>query len=130
MHKIKWVFSLLLMILLISGCNNSEEQKIVVEKLDDNGQYHRSEITDRNQVLNLKDLIKEYSWKKGEIESKDKADYIFYFEYTNPSAQAKVITYYVSLIEDGTAQVSKEDTEYISLNKDDTKELLELLTKN
>ena len=130
MHKIKWVFSLLFLIFFMIGCTNSEEQKLVVGKLMDNGEYKQTEIIDQNQVLKLKDLLKEYNWKKGKIEPNSKADYIFYFEYTSPSAKAKVVTYYVWLRDNDTAQVSKEDIEYITLNEDETKELFELLTKN
>lgn len=114
----------------MSGCSNNEEQKIVVEKLADNGEYNRTEITDQNQVLKIKDLLKEYDWKNEKIEHKGKADYIFSFAYTNPSAEAKSITYYVWLIDNDTIQISKDESEYVSLNKNESEELLEVLTKN
>ncbi|MFP7394171.1 hypothetical protein SFC57_11390 [Niallia circulans] len=130
MLKIKWVYSMLFLILFMSGCSNNEELKIVVEKLADNGEYKQTEIADQNQVLKIKDLLNEYDWKNEKIEHNRKADYIFNFSYTNPTVEEKPITYYVWLIDNDTIQISREKTEYVFLNKNESQELLEVLIKN
>lgn len=125
---------LLSVFFLVTGCVNgieSEEQKIEVQKRNDENKYEDyKEITDKEQVQNVKKILEKANWENAKVDMVCRADYRFIFQYKNPEIEAKAVLYqlWISPNKD-KVEVVKADNEYVQLSEEDSAILFEILTE-
>jgi len=121
--------------IFIAGCSNSlenEEQNIDVQKRigDDYNYEDFKEITNTEQVNNVKELIGDINWENAKVDMVRPADYRFSFLFKNPEIEAKAVLYelWISPNKDKVELVIDAESKYIQLDKNKSAKLFEILT--
>ncbi|MEI5908183.1 hypothetical protein WAK64_14080 [Bacillus spongiae] len=121
--------------IIIGGCSNgieTEEQYIEIQKRigDENKYEDLREITDNEQVQNVKKIVDDIVWETAKVNMVRPADYKFVFIYKNPDIQVKVVLYelWISPNNEQVELVIGAASQYIQLGKDESAELFEILT--
>lgn len=133
--KIKNPFLVLISVVLylVTACVNgieSQEQKIEVQKRHGENKYEDyKEITDKEQIQNVKIIFEKANWENAKVNMVRRADYRFLFQYKNPEIEAKAVLYelWISPNKD-KVEVVKGDNEYVLLSEGDSAVLFEILT--
>jgi len=122
-------------LLLVTGCANgieNEEQKIEVQKRigDENKYENYKEITNNEQVQEVKRILDNVDWEIAKVEMTRPADYRFVFQFNNPEIEAKSVSYefWISPNKDKVELVIDALSEYSQLNEEDSAVLFEILT--
>lgn len=121
--------------ILITGCSNplkNEEQYIEVQKrLGDDANYEDfKEITNNNQVQQVKEIVGDIKWENAVVNMVRPADYRFVFQYKNPEIEAKAVLYelWINQNSDKVELVIDAEMKYSQLDNKQSAELFELLT--
>lgn len=122
----------IVLLFVITGCSFSDEQKIVITKLNKNQYEDFKEITDQKVVSSTYDTLKKADWRKAKMDMVRKADYQFQFQFTDPKIETKAATYSIWISpKEGTLELIKEDSEYVHLDKKESAVFFKhILTKN
>ena len=95
MKKILLLLSVLGILLVSSGCvNEMIGQKITVQKRsgEENTFEDFKEVTQRKQVTQAIDIVKNANWENVKVEMESYADYQFQFPFKN-SSEDKIASY-------------------------------------
>ncbi|MEH7439318.1 hypothetical protein V7182_17735 [Neobacillus drentensis] len=121
--------------LFTAGCFNgmkNEEQYIKVKKRvgDENNYEAFKKITTKNQVLKVKDILKESDWENAKVSMVRPPDYRFVFQFKNPEIEAKAVLYelWISPNKDQVELVIDAASKYVQLDKKKSAELIKILT--
>lgn len=86
-------------IFIITGCSNilgNEEQRIEVQKdIGDNEYEDFKVVTDNNEVMQVKKILKDTIFENKKVEMSRPADYHFIFQFKNPKIEAKAVLYQI-----------------------------------
>ncbi|PFB26156.1 hypothetical protein COJ27_10860 [Bacillus cereus] len=86
-------------ILIITGCSNivgNEEQRIEVQKnIGDNEYEDFKVVTDNNEVMQVKKILKDTTFENKKVEMSRPPDYQFVFQFKNPKIEAKAVLYQI-----------------------------------
>ncbi|MFS0781243.1 hypothetical protein [Bacillus sp. 1P06AnD] len=123
-----------IMSIFIAGCSNSsdkEEQYINVQKRIGNEYEDFNDITNKDEVQKVKDILHKSEWEHRKVDMARPADYRFIFQYKNPGIAAKAIVYELWIIPNkDQVELVRGDSEYIQLDKKRSAELVEIITGN
>jgi hypothetical protein len=135
--KIQRLFLVLLAMFLfiVTGCVNgieNEEQKIEVEKRigDENKYEDYKEITNNEQVQEVKKILDNVDWEIAKVNMARPADYRFVFQFKNPEIEAKAVLYelWISPNKDKVELIIDAESKYFQLNEEGSAVLFEILT--
>ncbi|KAA0564645.1 hypothetical protein F0342_10885 [Bacillus sp. CH30_1T] len=135
--KIQRLFLVLLAMFLfiVTGCVNgieNEEQKIEVEKRigDENKYEDYKEITNNEQVQEVKKILDNIDWEIAKVNMASPADYRFVFQFKNPEIEAKAVLYelWISPNKDKVELIIDAESKYFQLNEEGSAVLFEILT--
>ncbi|MGM0855355.1 MAG: hypothetical protein ACQEWI_22695 [Bacillota bacterium] len=135
--KIKKLFLVLLAMFLfiVTGCVNgieNEEQKIEVQKrIGDKNKYEDyKEITNNEQVQEVKKILDNVDWETAKVNMARPADYRFVFQFKNPEIEAKAVLYelWISPNKDKVELIIDAESKYFQLNEEGSAVLFEILT--
>jgi hypothetical protein len=132
----KFFLVLIAMLLFIAaGCVNGtehEEQKIEVQKrIGDKNKYEDyKEITNNEQVQEVKKILGNVNWEATKVDMVRPADYRFIFQFKNPEIEANAVLYkfWISPNKDKVELVIDAESKYSQLNVKESAVLFELLT--
>ena len=86
-------------IFIITGCSiglENEEQRIEVQKnIGDNEYEDFKVVTDNNEVMQVKKILKDTTFENKKVEMSRPADYHFVFQFKNPKIEAKAVLYQI-----------------------------------
>ncbi|MGN4819476.1 hypothetical protein [Bacillus pacificus] len=86
-------------IFIITGCSTgleNEEQRIEVQKnIGDNEYEDFKVVTDNNEVMQVKKILKDTTFENKKVEMSRPADYHFVFQFKNPKIEAKAVLYQI-----------------------------------
>lgn len=91
-------------IFIITGCSTgleNEERRIEVQKdIGDNEYEDFKVVTDNNEVMQVKKILKDTTFENKKVQMSRPADYHFIFQFKNPKIEAKAVLYqiWISLI--------------------------------
>ena len=131
MKKILLLLSVLGILLVSSGCvNEMIGQKITVQKRtgEENTFEEFKEVTQRKQVTQAIDIVKNANWENVKVEMKSYADYQFQFPFKN-SSEDKIASYLLWISPNGeNLEIVTDSDRYVKLTKRDSADLYEILT--
>nr|WP_208752011.1 hypothetical protein [Bacillus cereus] len=87
-----------IVIFIIAGCSNmigNEDQTIEVQKHVDNKYEDFKIVTDNNEVMQVKKILKDTTFENKKVEMSRPADYHFVFQFKNPKIEAKAVLYQI-----------------------------------
>ncbi|MGG2937958.1 hypothetical protein ABEO66_28300 [Bacillus pacificus] len=87
-----------IVIFIIAGCSNmigNEDQTIEVQKHVDNKYEDFKVVTDNNEVMQVKKILKDTTFENKKVEMSRPADYHFVFQFKNPKIEAKAVLYQI-----------------------------------
>lgn len=136
MRKFKYVFILMgIVSIIVAGCSNvigNEKQYIKIQKrIGFEDEYEDfKEVTDKEKVQLVKEILRDIEWEKAKVGMTHPADYRFFFQFENTKLEAKSVLYelWISPKRDQVELVIDAESNYIQLNKDKSAELFEILT--
>lgn len=136
MKNFKYLIAFIAIVsILITGCSNplkNEEQYIKVQKrLGDEANYEDyKEITNNDQVQQVKEIVGDIKWENAKVNMVRPADYRFLIQYKNPEIEAKAVLYelWINQNSDKVEIVIDAEMKYIQLDNKQSAELFELLT--
>jgi len=119
-------------IFIITGCSNTvgnEDQTIKVQKHVDDKYEVLKEVTDNNEVLQVKKILNDTNFENKIVEMSRPADYHFIFQFKNPKIEAKAVLYqiWVSPNKD-KAEIISGDNQYARLEGKYAATLLRIVT--
>ncbi|WP_237980898.1 hypothetical protein [Bacillus thuringiensis] len=86
-------------IFIITGCSNrlgNEDQRIEVQNYTADDEYEDFKVvTDNNEVLQVKKILKDTTFENKKVEMSRPADYHFIFQFKNPKIEAKAVLYQI-----------------------------------
>lgn len=86
-------------IFIITGCSiglENEEQRIEVHKnIGDNEYEDFKVVTDNNEVMQVKKILKDTTFENKKVEMSRPADYHFVFQFKNSKIEAKAVLYQI-----------------------------------
>ncbi|AFQ11677.1 TPA: hypothetical protein ACG05V_001914 [Bacillus pacificus] len=86
-------------IFIITGCSTgleNEEQRIEVQKnIGDNEYEDFKVVTDNNEVMQVKKILKDTTFENKKVEMSRPADYHFVFQFKNSKIEAKAVLYQI-----------------------------------
>ncbi|MDA1632689.1 hypothetical protein PDK11_07410 [Bacillus cereus] len=86
-------------IFIITGCSNrlgNEDQRIEVQNYTADDEYKDFKVvTDNNEVLQVKKILKDTTFENKKVEMSRPADYHFIFQFKNPKIEAKAVLYQI-----------------------------------
>ncbi|MED0827226.1 hypothetical protein [Bacillus pacificus] len=86
-------------IFIITGCSiglENEEQRIEVQKnIGDNEYEDFKVVTDNNEVMQVKKILKDTTFENKKVEMSRPADYHFVFQFKNSKIEAKAVLYQI-----------------------------------
>ncbi|MFB5284895.1 hypothetical protein [Peribacillus sp. Hz7] len=133
--KVFIITILMFSLFLVAGCANgieNEEQKIKVQKRigDENKYENYKEITNNEQVQEVKQILDNVDWRTAKVDMAHPADYRFVFQFKNPEIEAKALSYelWISPNKDKVELVIDALSKYSQLNEQDSAVLFEILT--
>lgn len=122
---------------LVPGCSSDESnEKQVIEIQEyadlDGGEYRELEnITETDQVQQVKKIVRDAKWEKTLVNMGRPADYRFTFQFENADIEAKPVLHELWISASSEkAEMIRGDIEYSRLNEKDTAALIEVLTGN
>ncbi|MDA2735328.1 hypothetical protein PDQ75_09170 [Bacillus cereus group sp. Bc015] len=90
---------IIICIFIITGCSTgleNEEQRIEVQKdIGDNEYEDFKVVTDNNEVMQVKKILKDTIFENKKVEMSRPADYHFIFQFKNPKIEAKAVLYQI-----------------------------------
>ena len=129
MKKIILLFSILVFLLVTSGClYEMIGQKITVQKQtgEENIFEEFREVTSKKQVKKAINIIKNAKWENEKVEMGRHADYRFQFPSKNRND--KIASYLLWISPEGqNLEIVTENYEYVKLTKQDSAELFGIL---
>jgi hypothetical protein len=121
---------------IVTGCVNAienEGQKIEVQKRigDENKYEDYKEITNNEQVQEVKKILGNVDWETKKVDMARPADYRFIFQFKNPEIEAKAVLYelWISPNKNKVELVIDAESKYLLLNEEDSAVLFEILTR-
>ncbi|MHC2832012.1 hypothetical protein [Bacillus sp. F9_6S_D1_P_5] len=120
-------------ILIITGCSNvvgNEEQRIEVQKnIGDNEYEDFKVVTDNNEVMQVKKILKDTTFENKKVEMSRPPDYQFVFQFKNPKIEAKAVLYqvWVSPNKD-KVEIISGDNRYAQLEEKNAATLFRIVT--
>ena len=122
-------------LIVIAGCSNKIENKgnsIIVEKrIGEEDRYEPfKEITDREAVEKIKDILNEISWTNGELKMASSPNYKYHFEGASKQSKSDQLIYYlwVGPNKDWVLLVLEGEGKLAYLSEHDSAQLFETLT--
>ncbi|MFC5463450.1 hypothetical protein [Lederbergia graminis] len=131
MERVSFVVAMIgILILFLWGCSN-EEQYIAVQQLTGLEEEYEEfrEIKDLEQVRKINEIVSELNWDVVVENMERPADYRFSFQYHEANIETKAPYYslWLNLEQDTVELVLDRDNSYVSLNKKESKDLLDVL---
>lgn len=116
--------------LLLAGCVRqfSDEQYIIVEQYTEGSYKKTKEIRDQKKVKKISNLVKDIHWIDRTFGMKRRADYQFYFQFTDPNIEAKVVGYDLWVHSDKSVELTTGHR-YAALDKTESKEVIKIITE-
>lgn len=131
MKKILLLFSVLIILLVSSGCvNKMIGQKITVQNRtgEENTFEEFREITQRKQVNKAIDIVENANWENAEVNMERYADYQIQFPFKNDS-EDKITSYLLWISPNGkNLEIASDSDRYVKLTKHDSADLYNILT--
>jgi hypothetical protein len=131
LKKIILFFSLLAILLVISGCSNEMiGQKITVQKRtgEENIFEDFNEINQENLVEEAVNIVRIANWEHKKVEMSRYADYQFQFSFKN-SRENKITSYLLWVSPNGeNLEIVTDSDRYVKLTNQDSANLYEILT--
>ncbi|WP_230130182.1 hypothetical protein [Bacillus sp. CECT 9360] len=121
-------------LIIVTGCSNgieSEEQLIEVQKRvrDQNNFEDFKKVTDREQVLKVKEILNETDWEDAKVSMSRPPDYQFVFQFKNPEIEAKSVLHKVWISPNkDKLEIVQGDNQYAQLTKENSTILFEIIT--
>ncbi|WP_079509936.1 hypothetical protein [Mesobacillus jeotgali] len=133
MKKMLLFFSLLGVLFVASGClNEGDAQKITVQKRtgEENIFEDFKEVTQKKQVEEAIDIVKNANWENVKVEMARYADYQFQFPAKNSDgSEDKIASYLLWISPNGeNLEMVTDSDKYVTLTKQDSAALYEILT--
>lgn len=132
MKKIILFISLLSVLFVTSGCLNEFGQKITIQKRigEENIFEDFKEVTQKNQVEEAIDIVKNADWENDKVELERHADYQFQFpSKNNDGTDDKIASYLLWLSSNGeNLEILTDSDKYVKLTKQNSADLYEILT--
>ncbi|MGM1033419.1 MAG: hypothetical protein ACQEXK_13240 [Bacillota bacterium] len=128
----RFLTSICIVLLLLSGCSNKNEQLISIQKNAGNKAYTfvaYKEHFESNKTLKLMEIINKSDWEKSKLnlDNDRYPDYIFYFNKHKRGTKIVVYSVWLSPLKD-KIQLTKDDgNDYMEVNKDDSKFLYDVI---
>ena len=131
LKKILLLLSVMGILLVSSGCvNEMIGQKITVQKRtgEENTFEDFKEVTQRKQVTQAIDIVKNANWENAKVEMESYADYQFQFPFKN-SNEEKIASYLLWISPNSeNLEIVTDSDKYVKLTKQDSADLYEILT--
>lgn len=131
MKKILLLFSVLIILLVSSGCvNKMIGQKITVQNRigEENTFEDFREITQRKQVTKAIEIVKNADWENAVVNMERDADYQFQFPFKNDS-EDKIASYLLWISPNGeNLEIVTDSDRYVKLTMQDSADLYKILT--
>ncbi|MEW8995507.1 hypothetical protein [Clostridium sp.] len=122
-------------LLMVVGCSSGIENKgniIGVEKrVGEEDKYeHYNDITDREEVKKVKDILDNINWKDGAVSMVCPPHYKFYFEDANGKTSEIVYELWISPDKGKVELVIDSETKFVKVSERMSVELFKLITGN
>jgi hypothetical protein len=129
----RFLTSVFIVLILLSGCLNKNEQLISVQKHvgDKNYQFAAyKEPIESNKALKAREILNNANWEESKLDL-DKIrppDYRFYFNKHKKGTKIVVYLVWTSPDRDKLELRKDEGSKYLQLNRDDSELILEAIT--
>jgi hypothetical protein len=121
--------------MFLIGCSNDiedRERSIKVQKRigDENNYEDFKEITNNEQVKNVREILDDIDWENAQVSMVRPADYSFGFQYKNPKIEAKAVLYelWITPKKDQVELVIDAEGKYAQLDKNKSAIIFEIIT--
>ena len=120
-------------IFIITGCSNilgNEEQRIEVQKdIGDNEYEDFKVVTDNNEVMQVKKILKDTTFENKKVQMSRPADYHFIFQFKNPKIEAKAVLYQIWVIPNkDKIEIIAGNSQYVQLEGKNAATLFQIVT--
>ena len=120
-------------IFIITGCSTgleNEEQRIEVQKdIGDNEYEDFKVVTDNNEVMQVKKILKDTIFENKKVEMSRPADYHFIFQFKNPKIEAKAVLYQIWVIPNkDKIEIIAGNSQYVQLEGKNAATLFQIVT--
>ncbi|WP_242304104.1 hypothetical protein [Bacillus cereus group sp. BfR-BA-01350] len=124
---------IIICILIVTGCSNilgNEEQRIEVQKnIGDNEYEDFKVVTDNNEVMQVKKILKDTTFENKKVEMSRPADYHFVFQFKNPKIEAKATLYQIWVIPNkDKIEIIAGNSQYVQLEGKNADTLFQIVT--
>ncbi|HDR7855114.1 TPA: hypothetical protein QCY20_003907 [Bacillus paranthracis] len=120
-------------IFIITGCSTgleNEEQRIEVQKdIGDNEYEDFKVVTDNNEVMQVKKILKDTTFENKKVQMSRPADYHFIFQFKNPKIEAKAVLYQIWVIPNkDKIEIIAGNSQYVQLEGKNVATLFQIVT--
>ncbi|MGR5921857.1 hypothetical protein ACT7DD_23145 [Bacillus paranthracis] len=120
-------------IFIITGCSTgleNEEQRIEVQKdIGDNEYEDFKVVTDNNEVMQVKKILKDTTFENKKVQMSRPADYHFIFQFKNPKIEAKAVLYQIWVIPNkDKIEIIAGNSQYVQLEGKNAATLFQIVT--
>ncbi|CKF83618.1 hypothetical protein PDJ82_02650 [Bacillus cereus group sp. TH43LC] len=120
-------------IFIITGCSTgleNEEQRIEVQKdIGDNEYEDFKVVTDNNEVMQVKKILKDTTFENKKVQMSRPADYHFIFQFKNPKIEAKAVLYQIWVIPNkDKIEIIAGNSQYVQLEGKNEATLFQIVT--
>ncbi|MDA1883571.1 hypothetical protein [Bacillus cereus group sp. BY105LC] len=124
---------IIICILIVTGCSNilgNENQRIEVQKnIGDNEYEDFKVVTDNNEVMQVKKILKDTTFKNKKVQMSRPADYHFVFRCKNPKIEAKAVLYQIWVIPNkDKIEIIAGNSQYVQLEGKNAATLFQIVT--
>ena len=124
---------IIICILIVTGCSNilgNEEQRIEVQKdIGDNEYEDFKVVTDNNEVMQVKKILKDTTFENKKVQMSRPADYHFIFQFKNPKIEAKAVLYQIWVIPNkDKIEIIAGNSQYVQLEGKNAATLFQIVT--
>ena len=124
---------IIICILIVTGCSNilgNEEQRIEVQKdIGDNEYEDFKVVTDNNEVMQVKKILKDTTFENKKVQMSRPADYHFIFQFKNPKIEAKAVLYQIWVIPNkDKIEIIAGNSQYVQLEGKNVATLFQIVT--
>ncbi|KXI91414.1 hypothetical protein ACS47_07535 [Bacillus cereus] len=120
-------------IFIITGCSTgleNEEQRIEVQKdIGDNEYEDFKVVTDNNEVMQVKKILKDTTFENKKVQMSRPADYHFIFQFKKPKIEAKAVLYQIWVIPNkDKIEIIAGNSQYVQLEGKNAATLFQIVT--
>ncbi|WP_342605185.1 hypothetical protein [Peribacillus sp. FSL E2-0159] len=128
----RFLISICIVLILLSGCSNKNEQVISIQK--NAGKNYTflayKEHFESNKTQKVMEILNKPDWEKSELnlDNERNPDYKFYFNKHERGKKIVVYSVWLSPKKDKLQLTKNDGNDYMELNKDDSKLIFETIT--